>query len=64
MNWLQQILQKETKLPHWKNTCSVETFFKEIFLVFIVSFQTLNMRLIKKTQVLAENWNMRIENVQ
>ena len=38
--------------------------FKEIFLVFIVSFQSLNMRLIKKTQVLDENWNMRIENVQ
>ena len=64
MNWLQQILQNETKLSHWKNTCSVETFFKEIFLVFIVSFQSLNMRLIKKTQVLAENWNMGIENVE
>ena len=47
-----------------KITCSVETFFKEIFLVFIVSFQSLNMRLIKKTQVLDENWNTRIENVE
>ena len=47
-----------------KNTCSVEIFLKEIFLVFIVSFKSLNMRLIKKTQVLAENWNMRIENVE
>ena len=28
---------------------------KETFLVFIVSFQSLNRRLIKKTQVLVEN---------